>query len=78
MANIDVINGHTGVETEPLLPSMQLPLPELCARIHARVTAFLDDEPKNDQIRAVQEETRTSLKVIEEALGRYRSVKLTL
>lgn len=47
-------------------------LPELCAKVHARVEAFLAAEPANERLRHVQEQSRLSLKVIEEALSRYR------
>lgn len=49
-----------------------LPLPELCANIHQRLEAFLNAEPRDQRMRAVQEQSRKSLEVIEEALRRYR------
>ncbi len=49
-------------------------LPELCARIHEKVEAFLNAEPRNERLRAVQAQSRISLDVIEEALQKYRSV----
>lgn len=49
-----------------------LPLPELCARVHARVESFLNKEPKTERMRGTQAQTRISLAVIEEALERYR------
>jgi FAD synthetase len=60
--------------SESLFPSEQLPLPELCARIYARVAAFLEEETGNESIRSAQVQTRISLEVIGEALSRYRSV----
>lgn len=71
------VNGQPSAQdpySEPLLPSTKLPLLDLCAHINARVTQFLAVEPRTEQIRSVQEQTRTALKVIDEALGRYRSV----
>ncbi|KAK3707472.1 3'-phosphoadenosine 5'-phosphosulfate sulfotransferase [Vermiconidia calcicola] len=54
------------------------PMPELCARIHQRVEAFLHSEAKSDRVRAVQAQSRTSLLVIEEALERYSPDELSL
>lgn len=48
------------------------PLPELCARIHKKLESFLSAEPRNERTRAVQAQSRISLKVIEEALQKYR------
>jgi FAD synthetase len=47
-------------------------LPELCAAIHKKVETFLNAEPKNERVRAVQAQSRIGLAVIEEALRRYR------
>ena len=47
-------------------------LPELCARIHEKVEAFLNAEPESERIRAVQRQSRESLGVIEGALSSYR------
>lgn len=47
-------------------------LPELCARVHQRVEAFLGAEPATERLRRVQDQTRLSLKILEEALERYR------
>jgi FAD synthetase len=58
--------------TDPLLPPTQLPLPELCARIYDRVTAFLAEDATTEHLRSAQEQTRISLKVIEDALKKYR------
>jgi len=49
-------------------------LPELCAQVHARLEAFLASTPDTERLRRVQEQSRRSLKVIEEALQRYRFV----
>ena len=56
----------------PFLPSTHLPLPEVCAQIHKRVHDFLAEDPVTERVRSVQEQTRTSLSVISEALGRYK------
>ncbi|GAB7362232.1 hypothetical protein MBLNU230_g2257t1 [Neophaeotheca triangularis] len=55
-----------------------LELPALCAQIHARLNAFLETEPATDRIRSVQDQSRTSLKVIEEALSQYSLDELSL
>ena len=47
-------------------------LPELCARVHYRLQKFLESEAKTERLRAVQEQSRSSLKILEEALERYR------
>lgn len=46
-------------------------LPELCARVHQRLEAFLHAEPATERLRQVQEQSRRSLKILEEALDRY-------
>lgn len=43
----------------------------LCARLHSRITAFLDENVKSARLQAVQAQTRLSLKIIQEALDRY-------
>ncbi|KAK3112595.1 3'-phosphoadenosine 5'-phosphosulfate sulfotransferase [Teratosphaeriaceae sp. CCFEE 6253] len=53
-------------------------LPELCAGIHERVDAFLKSEPATERLRRVQEQSRLSLKVLEEALERYSLDELSL
>jgi hypothetical protein len=69
-------NGHSGqiagsANDDAFLPDHQLSLPDLCAHINGKVTAFLGLEPKDAQMKRVQEQTRTSLHVIDEALKRY-------
>jgi hypothetical protein len=51
-----------------------VPLPELTARINAKVQRFLRLQPKDKQARRVQEQTKVSLNVIKEALDRYEYV----
>ena len=46
-------------------------LPEVCADMHNRVSAFLAAFPKSDILRKTQEQTRISLGVIEKALQDY-------
>jgi hypothetical protein len=59
----------------PLLPlGSALPLSEICARVRERVDAFLAEEPATEQLRSVQEQTRISLGVLDEALRRYKYV----
>ncbi len=52
-------------------------LRSVCAELHGRVSAFLAEEPLDDRLRRVQEQTRTSMGVISEALDRYTFVALT-
>ncbi|KAM0717090.1 hypothetical protein Q7P37_006942 [Cladosporium fusiforme] len=47
-------------------------LPAVCAQVHQRLGAFLASEPRNQRLRGVQEQSRLSLRIIEEALDRYR------
>ena len=55
-----------------------LTFPEVCARVHGKVEAFLNKEAKDQRVRAVQEQTRTSLNVIGEALRKYRYVHVSI
>jgi FAD synthetase len=53
-------------------PSSSSSLRATCARLHARVEAFLREEAPTETLRQVQQQTRKSLAVIHEALKRYR------
>ena len=55
-----------------------LTFPEVCERVYGKVEAFLNKEAKSERVKAVQEQTRTSLNVIEEALRKYRYVDADL
>ena len=46
----------------------------ICAEVAAKVSAFLESEPETPLLRRVQEQTRTALGVIGQALERYRYV----
>lgn len=67
---VDYSDSHLDKE-EPFLPQRNIPLPDLARRIGSTVHRFLKSKPRNDQIKAVQEQTKISLKVISEALDRY-------
>lgn len=43
----------------------------LCARLAARLDAFLAAEPETEMLRGVQEQTRTALGVVTAALEKY-------
>jgi FAD synthetase len=58
--NVPVINGHDA----SILP--------LCAKLAARVNAFLETEAETPLLKNVQEQTRVALGVISTALDRYR------
>lgn len=58
--------------TETIIPNGEGRLSALCAKVHARVTAFLDAEASTERLKNVQDQTRLSLKVVKEALERYR------
>ena len=56
----------------PLVSDIPLPFPDLCAKIHARVTAFLEEPDVSDRAKGVQQQTRISLDIIKKALDQYR------
>ncbi|KAF2423685.1 adenine nucleotide alpha hydrolases-like protein [Tothia fuscella] len=69
-------NGHPVTQpppyTEPLLPSDPISLPELCERVHGRVTTFLDEDVEGiEYLASVQRQIRISLGVIGEAFEKY-------
>lgn len=43
-----------------------------CALLHERVSAFLTEETNDDLLKNVQRQTRISLKVVQDALTKYR------
>lgn len=57
---------------ETIAPEQEEHLPALCAKVHARIAAFLDVQASTDGLRQLQEQTRLSLGIIAEALERYR------
>jgi hypothetical protein len=61
-------------ERDDFLAPDYVPLPELTARINAKIQRFLRLQPKDKQVRKVQEQTKVSLNVIKEALDRYECV----
>ncbi|KAH8728790.1 hypothetical protein GQ44DRAFT_608582 [Phaeosphaeriaceae sp. PMI808] len=65
------MNTVTGF-SEPLVTDTPLPFHQLCAKIHDRITAFLDAKGAPERLKSVQEQTRVSLDVIQDALERYR------
>lgn len=56
----------------PLIGDTPLPFPQVCAKIHDRITAFLDEKDVSPRLQGLQEQTRIALGIIEEALDRYR------
>jgi hypothetical protein len=60
--------------SDPLVSDTPLPFDELCTRINDRIVTFLDATDVSDRVKNVQEQTRTSLSVIGEALEKYRLV----
>ncbi|KAI9696328.1 MAG: 3'-phosphoadenosine 5'-phosphosulfate sulfotransferase [Bogoriella megaspora] len=52
-------------------------LTTLCQRLHARVQAFIAADAPEGRLRSVQEQTKTSLKVIEEALDSLDQLSLS-
>ncbi|KAI9829861.1 MAG: hypothetical protein M1819_005959 [Sarea resinae] len=49
-------------------------LHQLCRQLNARITAFLEQDAPTDRLKRVQQQTRISLGVVEDALRRYRCV----
>lgn len=70
----DVPNGPAS----PLVGDTPLPFPQLCAKIHERVTALLDEKDPSPRIKSVQEQTKTSLRIIAEALDQYTLQEVSL
>ena len=50
-------------------------LQSLSAHLHQRLTAFLEEKTEVSLIRQVQEQTKDALRVAQDALARYKSVK---
>ncbi|KAJ9662418.1 hypothetical protein H2201_006127 [Coniosporium apollinis] len=71
-------SSHEPDQAPPMIPDGVLPFPQLCARIHDRVTAFLAEDAPSQRLKSVQEQTRISLGVLEEALDRYSLPELSL
>lgn len=63
-----VINGHAGEGDEGQTIS------PICAALAERVNAFLDSDAPTPLLKAVQQQTRTALRVIAECLEKYRWV----
>lgn len=55
------------------LPGPEGTLEELCEVLHSQVDAFLDSEPSTGLLQDVQNQVRTSLKILDETFNRYRS-----
>ncbi|OCK80192.1 adenine nucleotide alpha hydrolases-like protein [Lepidopterella palustris CBS 459.81] len=64
--------------SSPLVPDFPLSFPELCARIHEHISAFLAEKTDSERLKSVQEQTRISLDVLSEALDRYSLSELSL
>ena len=60
------------VPASPLVADAPLSFPDLCARIHHRIAAFLDEQHTSDRLKSLQAQTRTSLDVIADALDKYQ------
>ncbi|EON60809.1 hypothetical protein W97_00018 [Coniosporium apollinis CBS 100218] len=71
-------SNHEPDQAPPMIPDGLLSFPQLCASIHDRVTAFLAEDAPTERLKSVQEQTRTSLGVLEEALERYSLSELSL
>jgi hypothetical protein len=57
----------------PIYPAADT-LASVCAKVHDRVTAFLNTDVEEESLKGVQKQTRIALGVIEECLNRYRYI----
>jgi FAD synthetase len=64
--------GDVEVPASPLVHDTPLSFPDVCARIHGRIAAFLAEQPASPRLESLQQQTRISLRVIEDALDKYR------
>ncbi|KAK6385306.1 hypothetical protein LTR65_009232 [Meristemomyces frigidus] len=71
-------DSHGSSNPPTITPDPPRALPELCAQVHGKLDAFLRAEPATARVRAVQEQSRVSLGVLEEALGRFSLDELSL
>ena len=62
---------HSEHDDEIEIPPNPTPLSEVCADVHARVTAFLESPSQDETVKRTQEQARLSIGVIEEALKEY-------
>ena len=60
------------VPASPLVADTPLSFPDLCARIHHRIAAFLDEKHESERLTSLQAQTCVSLDVLAEALDKYR------
>ncbi|CAF9917673.1 hypothetical protein IMSHALPRED_003716 [Imshaugia aleurites] len=71
-------SAHAPVPESPLSNGDCNPLRTLCADLHARITAFLQEDVPTERLRDVQAQCRRSLAIISEALERYPLETLSL
>lgn len=57
---------------EPIVHYPPDALPELCEQVYDKVEAFLNIDAKTERVRNVQQQSRRTLGVFEEALEKYR------
>ena len=64
-----MVNGEADVSssTYPATHSLE----DVCALLHAQVSAFLEAVPDDDVTKRTQEQTRIAMQVIEKALDDY-------
>jgi FAD synthetase len=75
--NVDPSTPAPHRPASPLVGETPLPFPQLCAKIHDRITAFLAEQDASPRVKGLQEQTRIALGVIEKALDQYRYVVLS-
>lgn len=72
MAAVASINGHSANQPDLAHGSLY----EACVAMREKVDVFLAEEPATPLLRRAQEQVRISVRVVEEALERYRYVAL--
>jgi hypothetical protein len=59
------------IASQPLLPSGEIPLAQLCRDINDRISLFLAEDAPTERLRKLQEQTKVALAVIREAMDKY-------
>ncbi|KAH0545537.1 hypothetical protein FGG08_000368 [Glutinoglossum americanum] len=74
----------TNIKPSPAAPTadgnsiQQPPLHQVCSSLNTRISTFLASPPPTDRLRNVQEQTRISLGVLQEALSQYGPSELSI
>lgn len=71
MPETETESSTNGQIEQPINQGDSIPLRILCANLHAKVEAFLQEDVETEILRSVQAQCRHSLGIISEALERY-------